>query len=395
MKAVLAVLIAAAGAHAATSKEAAELTNRAERLYTESRYAEAEPLYRQAVEAWSSLGPQEKRNRALAMCELGGLLRAVGRDRESESLLNESLRDLESGPDASRALWNLATLYRTRGQLSKAESSAVRAAEMVEGADRVAPRLVLASIYTEQHRYPEAEQILQWAEEGADEALRVAIYNNFAAIALATGKYSRAEEFSRKAIEAGQRSLPARHPAIAAAWNNVGQACRFQGNYLDAERAYRRSIDLWAEGVGASHPNVARAMMNLAALHHERGRETGAEILYRNAGAILEAAYGPEQVHALIARNELADVLRAQRRFTESDKLGSSTLAALERTLPAGDIRLTQALQNRLRLLRGSGRAQEAALIADRLRLAAVSAAPPESGADRAADHKSGALLAR
>src|SRR5205823_10111912 len=140
----------------------------------------------------------------------------LGRYPEAEQMLTGGLRDLEPGADASRALWNLATLYRTRGQLSKAESSALRAGEMVEGKDRVAPRLILASIYTEQHRYAEAEAILAWAEEGADDALRVAIYNNFATISLATGKYSRAEEFSRKAIDVGERALPGQHPAVAA-----------------------------------------------------------------------------------------------------------------------------------------------------------------------------------
>src|SRR5262249_49600144 len=180
----------------------------------------------------------------------------------------------------SRALWNLATLHRSRGELSKAESCALRAAEMVEGADLVAPRMVLASIYTEQHRYSEAEQILQWAEPGADEALRVAIYNNLAAISLTTGKFSRAEQFARQAIDAARHSLPERHPALAAAWNSRGQPCRFQLNYLDAERAYREAIALWQQDVGASHPNVARTMMNLAALYHERGRESGAETLY-------------------------------------------------------------------------------------------------------------------
>src|SRR5262249_33252064 len=150
----------------------------------------------------------------------------------------------------------------------------------------------LASIHTEQHRYVEAEQILTWAEEGADDVLRVAIYNNYTAIALTTGKYSRAEEFSRKAIEAAQRSLPAQHPALAAAWNNLGQARRFQGDYLEAEHAYRESMERWERTVGPAHPSAARVMINLAALYHERGRETGAETLYRNAAAILETAFG-------------------------------------------------------------------------------------------------------
>src|SRR5262249_19309788 len=151
----------------------------------------------------------------------------------------------------------------------------------------------------------------------------------------------------RRAIETAQHSLPPQHPAVAAAWNNLGQACRFQGNYLEAEHAYRESMQRWESNAGSGHPSLARIMMNLGALYHERGREAGAETLYENAAAILEAAFGRNPLLTLVARNELADVLRAERRFTEADKLSAATLAALDRALPPGAARRTQALKNR------------------------------------------------
>jgi tetratricopeptide (TPR) repeat protein len=353
----------------------------------ESRYGEAEPILRRAVELWSAQGPQEKRNRALAMSDLGSVIRALERYPEAERMLTAALHDLEPGPDAARALWNLATLYRALGRLGEAESRARQAAAMVEGADRVTPRLILASIYVEQHRYADAEEILSGAEEGADDALRVAIYDNYAAIALPTGQYARAEKYSRKAIEAAQRSLAPQHPAVAAAWNNLGQARRFQGDYLEAEHAYREAMERWERVVGPGHPSVARVMLNLGALYHERGREAGAETLYRNAAAIFETAFGTDHFLALIARNELADVLRAQRRFTEADSLSAETLAGLTRALPAGDARQFQALKNRWRLLRDTGRVREAGALVDRLR--------PGAADDGPAQTIPGALLAK
>ena len=58
------VLIAAAAASAATPSDAAKLTAQAQQLCLEARYAEAEPILREAVELWSQIGPREKRNRA-------------------------------------------------------------------------------------------------------------------------------------------------------------------------------------------------------------------------------------------------------------------------------------------------------------------------------------------
>ena len=94
-------------------------------------------------------------------------------------------------------------------------------------------------------------------------------------------------------------------------------------------------------------------MMNLAAFFHDRGREAGAEDLYLHAVEILERAFGKRNDQALVARNELADVLRAERRFTEAGKLAQATLAEMEHAFAADDPRLSRARQNYARLLAG------------------------------------------
>jgi hypothetical protein len=97
--------------------------------------------------------------------------------------------------------------------------------------------------------------------------------------------------------------------------------------------------------------------MNLGAFYHERGREAGAERLYSRAAAILEQAFGKNDPRALTARNELAEVLRGERRFSESAKLERSTLASLEKQLSPDDPRLVRAQSNYARLLQESGAA--------------------------------------
>jgi hypothetical protein len=90
--------------------------------------------------------------------------------------------------------------------------------------------------------------------------------------------------------------------------------------------------------------------MNLAAFYHDRDRETGAEDLYLRAISILERSFGKDDLLALVARNELADVLRGERRFAESERLGRASLAALERVLGADDPRVQRAQAHRARL---------------------------------------------
>jgi len=360
MKTVLGLLLVTVVTQGADST-ARDLSSRAADLFNHARYAEAEPLFREALEAWGKLGPEAALQRAIDLRNLGSLLRATGRYAEAEHLLSDAAQQLEEagapGLETGRALYNLAALYRTRGDLAKAESFALRASAIVEKQpdisvpERLSPRLVLSSVYIEQGRFGEAEAILHPMLDSADGPLAAAAYNNLSTIALARGEFKQAESYARQALYFAHLALPKDHPAVAAAWSNLAQASRFEGRYLEAENAYRQAIGIWENALGPSHPDVARGITNLAAFFHERGREAGAEQLYARATAILEQVFGKNDARALSARNELADVLRAERRYSESARLQRTTMAALEKALPPGDPRLARAQANYARLL--------------------------------------------
>jgi tetratricopeptide (TPR) repeat protein len=290
----------------------------------------------------------------------------MGRFEEAKRLLLESVLELAaagaSGIDQSRALINLAAAYRAQGDTSKAEEFALRAVGVLEKlpdgtpAERLGPQVLLASIYVDQQRLTEAESILRSGLDAADGALAVAIYGDLATISIRRGNFAEAEAMARQALRFASLALPGTHPLLAASWNNLGQACRLRGDYLHAEKAYREAIDIWEKSLGSSHPDVAKGLMNLGTLYHERGRESGAENLYRRAIAILEGYFGAGNRQTLVARSQLADILRAQHRFSESKMLCQNTLAELEKILPPDDLRLRQTQSNCGRLPRESGR---------------------------------------
>ncbi len=361
MIAFLGFMFAAAVAQGPDQSAAKEISDHARQLYDQARYTEAEPLYRQAVEAWGRVGPEAAQDRAIDLRNLGSSLRALGRYPESERALTESLHELEitsaDSMEVERALFNLAALYRVEGDLSQAECFGLRAARLIEArndlptSERQGPGLILASVYLEQRRFGEAESLLKAALEGGDGAIAVAAYNGLAVAAIARGNLAQAEEFSRQALHFAALALPAGHPAVAAAWNNLAQSCRFQGKYLEAEGAYRKALATWEETLGTSHPFVAQGLMNLGGFYHERGREAGAEALYLRAAGILEERFGKDDPRALAARNEVAEILRAERRYSESERLSRSTLAALRKALSPDDPRVLRAQSNYARLL--------------------------------------------
>jgi tetratricopeptide (TPR) repeat protein len=346
---------------AVAGQDAVEWNRQAAQLYDQARYAEAETLFRRALDAFRAGGDRERVNHAIAMENLAVMLRAQGRFAESEELHLKALPALEAAlgepaVQTVRAISNLAALYWSWGKLDKAESLALRADQLFtvlspsSPADQASNGQVLASVYLAQHRYPDAKSLLDRLA-GAGEPLQVVTgYSNLSAAAMASHEYEQAEAYARQALELAARDLPNGHPVTASALNNLAQACRFQGKYLEAERRYREAIAMLTAALGAAHPDSARAMMNLAAFYHERGREAGAEDLYLRAAEILERTFGKHDAQSLVIRSELADVLRAERRFTEAGKLARRTLREMEAALPEGDPRLARALDNYSRL---------------------------------------------
>jgi len=352
----------------AETKDGIELSAAGHELYLAARYNDAEVTYRRALQAF---GAESSLDRVVTTENLGVALRAQGRLVEAQELLEQSLFEIRqlTGADSlytAQALANLAALYWSSGKLAKAEATALDADSVFNlfpeerNSERANNQQVLASVYLGQRRYPDAINILRAVLETGGERAAVTAYGKLAVAALGMGDTAQAEKYARRGVDLARRVLPQTHPGRAAVLNNLAQTCRFAGNYPEAEKLYREAIAIWETALGMSHPDVGRGLMNLAAFYHERGREVGAEQLYLRAGAILEEV---EPVLALVIRNELADVLRAQQRYTESGKLARATLSQMEGAMRPEDPRLIRARMNWANLLRETRMSSAAAKV--------------------------------
>jgi tetratricopeptide (TPR) repeat protein len=357
----------------------AGLNNQGAQLYGEGRYADAEQIYRKVLEVPATPGTEAARVRAVAAGNLGTVLRVTGHYAEAVRLLSESLAELETNPGAAsgdvlRSLENLAGSQQATGNLAAAESTAAKAAAYCDAhadirqRERVNVKLLAAAIHVDLRRFEQAEAEFKALLPAADDSQAMMGYNGLTAIALQRGEPAVAERFARQALERAKRALPKDSPSLAMVLNNLAQACRFQEKYLEAENYYRQAVAQWEASVGPAHPDLAKGLINLAAFYHERGREAGAESLYLRAEEMLDRTLGTGSTLALVARNERADAMRGERRFSEAERLGGESLAELEKRFPANDPRVLQALGNRARLLAATKRREEAERVLTRLR---------------------------
>src|SRR5690348_18335547 len=114
MRMLLLLLSVAVSSHTASSPD--RLNAEAVEYFKQARYQDAEAGFRGAWQGWSHAGPQYARDHALAGMNLGTVLRIEGRFAEAETVLTQSLKQLETiggqeSPDAARAATALAILY--------------------------------------------------------------------------------------------------------------------------------------------------------------------------------------------------------------------------------------------------------------------------------------------
>jgi tetratricopeptide (TPR) repeat protein len=354
----------------------AELNALALELFYAGRYREAESIYHQALEGWTSLGAAGARDHIVTAANLGTLLRAEGRYKDAETVLLDCLRQAETigGKDSlewARTASGLAALYLVWGDFARAENFALQAKSTFEQrsdageSERINNTSILGSVYVEEGRYDDAEPLLRAALAAGGPRLATRTYNELAVVALRQHRLAEAESLALKAVESD--GVNSHTPLSAAIRNNLADICLLQERFVEAEQHYREAIAIWEGAMGTQFPDTGKAYMNLASFYHLRGRETGAEELYRHALGILEGAFGKRHLLVLVASNELADVLRAEGRYTESERLGQASLEGLKEKLPADDPRLLRALANQARLLASTRRPKEAAALRDRI----------------------------
>ena len=95
-------------------------------LRDQAQYAEAEPLYKQAMEIWRTALGERHPSYAASLNNLVELYRAMGRHAEAEPLYKQAMEIRrtalgERHPDYATSLNNLAVLYYAMGRHAEAE----------------------------------------------------------------------------------------------------------------------------------------------------------------------------------------------------------------------------------------------------------------------------------
>ncbi len=255
-------------------------------LYDQGQYADAEPVYRKALELRQKVLGPEHPDTLSGLNNLAVCLEKKGKRADAEPLYRQALelRQKVLGPehpDTISSINNLASCLDDQGQPTAAEPMYRQALE------------------------------LQQKVLGPEHPNTVSSINNLASCLHDQGKYAAAEPMLRQALELRQKVLGPEHPGTIRSMNNLAVCLNSQDKYAAAEPKYRQALELRQKVLGPEHPDTISSINDLADCLNSQGKYAAAEPMYRQALELRQKMLGPEHPDTISSINDLGDCLKA------------------------------------------------------------------------------------
>ncbi len=279
-------------------------------LDEQGQYAEAEKVYRGALEEYRRARGDEDKDVLTLRNNLAGALDDQGKYAEAETeyraviKLQEKVLGSED-PDTLQSRYNLANALDHQGKYAEAETeyrAVIKLKEKVLG--------------------PEDPDTLRSR-------------NNLANALDHQGKYAEAETEDRAVLKLREKALGPEHPHTLSSRNNLAVRLDNQGKYAEAETEYRAVIKLEERVLGPEHPDTLGSRNNLALSLDEQGKHAEAETEYRKVIKLKEKVLGPEHPGTLSTCFNLALCLKAENKIDEAKEFARRAAEGATKVLGA------------------------------------------------------------
>ncbi len=232
----------------------------------QGKYAEAEPLYLQAIAVQEKALGKDHPDVAEALNDLAVLYWCEENYGEAEPLYLCALAVKEqffgkNHPSVAQTLNDFAILYRKQGRMEEAKSLHLRALEIREK---------------------------NFGNEHLDIAESL---NNLGFLHEKQENYLEAEKLYLRSIFIKEQLVGKDHPKIALGLTNLATVYRLQGRYEESEQLLHRALQIREHKFGKDHSSVSNTMHVMAELYSDQGRYAEAESLFQRALAITKKKF--------------------------------------------------------------------------------------------------------
>ncbi len=274
-------------------READQANKQGVMLFSQRKYAEAQPLFEKALAIYRQVLGEEHPDTAQVYHNLAFTLYSQRKYAEAQPLCEKALairRKIlgDEHPDTAGSYNQLAANLNSQGKYAEAQplyEKALAISRKVQG------------------------------EEHSDTARG---YNNLAHNLDAQGRYAEAQPLFEKALDILRKVLGEEHPYTALNYQNLAGNLNDQGKYAEAQPLYEKALAIRCKVLGEEHPDTASGYNNLAFTLHSQGKNAEAQPLYQKALDLSRKVLGDEHPEIALGYNNLAYNLYAQGKVAEA-----------------------------------------------------------------------------
>jgi CHAT domain-containing protein/tetratricopeptide (TPR) repeat protein len=295
-----------------------------------THYAEAEPLYREALEIFrTTMG---ERSEQFSMC-----------------------------------LNNLAELVLARGEAAAAlplyeQSLAIRRATVGEASEQFATALNnLGCCYTELGDFDRAEEMHRQAlaidrtAVGEGHPNYATDLSKVADLLVRRGEYVAARPLYERALEIRRHALGPRHPEFAHSLKSVASLHVLLRDFAAALPLYQHALRIWQERGGPGHPQALEASRCMAWVYDQLGDRARAASLYEELLRLVERTHGPDHPGVARCLADLADMHRRWRDNATAERLYERALGIYRKQAGGGGDMATRMMLDLAELYQWAG----------------------------------------
>ena len=346
-------------------------------LYYQSKFTEAESLYKRAL-ATFTVESGHLADRAVTLGNLGSLYREQRRIADAEAVYEQGF-EMFRMPGVVNDMVK-AVILSDYGMLEKLKGNAAAARKAFDECLAIRERTLppghpqllmtwnaLADFEYGGGQFARAEELFRKTVSTCDaspnlkdDRVCAGAYNGLALTLGARGMDDEAQRYFERALAIFERNFGADHPRVAAVLNNMGTLADGRGDLKRAEKYMQRALDMWVRLFGPEHPDVASARSNLASVYLKRKQFGKAESLYQSALAVDEKVFGPAHEKVAVDLNNLAALYNNAKRFDEAEQCFDRAAAIYEKMPNQAEMLYAALLANRAAMRVNRGLLEEA-----------------------------------
>jgi tetratricopeptide (TPR) repeat protein len=296
--------------------------------HLQNNFADAEALYKRALEIKSSSLGQQHPDVQQLRSSYADLLQTIGRPEEASRLMT-------SASMPTKKQWRKTGAYQKQEKHVSQEKldspSTPRPPQASEDAS-LSINLSFAEYKSQAERAIQKADMMEalriWimslpAARGADENNPDHCYalESIAELSLRNEQFKDAERCFQKSFDIKQRVLGKSHPAVGHAASNLAKLYYAMCDYPRAENLSSQAVAVFEQGPQKESTDLACALHNLATLYHVQRKYDKAETFYQRGMTMKQKLFGPNHPETLSILKSYANLLKSTHREEQARHL--------------------------------------------------------------------------